>query len=97
MDLKMMKAAELEAEYLAAKSAYWHYVELHDMRLEEQEEDEALHCDDEGSDQEISRLSDKIDAAAEKMAAMFSEKAHRADLSNHARLIEEAARGEVAV
>ena len=95
MDLRMMKAAELEAEYLAAKSAYWHYVELHDMRCEEQDEDEALHCDAGGLDQEISRLFDKIDATAERMAALFAEKARRADLSNHARLIEEAARGEV--
>ncbi|MCD1620928.1 hypothetical protein K7H20_23010 [Salipiger manganoxidans] len=95
MDLKMLKAAELDAEYLAAKSAYWRYVELHDMRVEEQKEDEALHCDTDGYDQEIDRLSDKIDAAAEKMAAMFAEKSRRSDLSNHARLIEEAMRGEV--
>ena len=95
MDLRMMKTAELDAEYLGAKSAYWHYVELHDMRVEEQEEDEALHCDTDGADQEASRLSDKVDAAAERMAALFAEKARRAALSNHARLAEMQMRGEV--
>lgn len=96
MDLKMMKAAELEEAIADADDEHWHYRELLDMRLEEQAEDYAtLHYDSGVYDKEIEAFEKKAIAAEDRRDELLAEKVRRFNLSNHARLIEEAMRGEV--
>jgi hypothetical protein len=96
MEPKKMKTAELEEALRAADDEHWHYRELLDMRLEDQAEDLAtLHYDSGVYDKEIEAFEKKAIAAEDQHDELLAEKVRRFNLSNHARLIEEAARGEV--
>ena len=100
MNLKMMKAADLDDVFDQAKVGFWHYVELRDERVEEEDAKRPLrgHPEpDDGYVRDIVRLTACVDKASEKMSAVVAEKARRAELSNHERLTEAAMRGEVSV
>lgn len=95
MDMKMMKAAELEQAIEDADHEHWRYIELSEDRREARDEDEALHCDTSEYDREIAVFDDKADKALDRMTALVGERMRRLGLSNHARLAEAALRGEV--
>ena len=101
MNLKMMKAGGLNDAFDQAKADFWHYVELRDERIEEEDAKRPLRGDrkepDDGYVRDIVRLTACVDRASEKMSAVVAEKARRAELSNHGRLAEAAMRGEVPV
>ena len=95
MDMKMMKAAELEQAIEDADYEHWRYIELSEDRREAQAEDQALHCDTSEYDHEIAAFDDKAEKALDRMTELVGERMRRLGLSNHARLTEAAMRGEV--
>jgi SpoVK/Ycf46/Vps4 family AAA+-type ATPase len=101
MNLEMMKTADLDDIFGQAKFDFWHYVELRDERIEEEDAKRPLRSDpkepDDGYVRDIIRLTACVDRASKTIDAVVAERARRADLSNHERLSEVAMRGEVPV
>jgi len=95
MDLRMMTSTELEEAIAGTDAEMWRLQELVDMRWEEHHDDEARFCDTGYSDRQIDALEDKVECARVRLSGVWDEKLRRRSLSNHARLIEEAARGEI--